>query len=143
MTTAYEKKWPLYLSTKNTILKKYDGRYLHRYMRLLFVTCRIDNCLIHMCVSVVILCELAGSRTFSRRSMKLTGNPNLRLLEYGEFPSCVCLNLPERILSVTMMLNLAGTSIALLTTWLHMRLKVKEAMCGLARTTTEMYRVIS
>jgi isocitrate dehydrogenase len=27
MTTAYEKKWPLYLSTKNTILKKYDGRY--------------------------------------------------------------------------------------------------------------------
>jgi isocitrate dehydrogenase len=26
MTTAYEKKWPLYLSTKNTILKKYDGR---------------------------------------------------------------------------------------------------------------------
>jgi isocitrate dehydrogenase len=27
MTMAYEKKWPLYLSTKNTILKKYDGRY--------------------------------------------------------------------------------------------------------------------
>jgi isocitrate dehydrogenase len=27
MNTAYEKKWPLYLSTKNTILKKYDGRY--------------------------------------------------------------------------------------------------------------------
>ncbi|WVZ69425.1 hypothetical protein U9M48_018213 [Paspalum notatum var. saurae] len=27
MTTAYEKKWPLYLSTKNTILKKYDGRF--------------------------------------------------------------------------------------------------------------------
>jgi isocitrate dehydrogenase len=27
MATAYEKKWPLYLSTKNTILKKYDGRY--------------------------------------------------------------------------------------------------------------------
>ncbi|GBG85376.1 hypothetical protein CBR_g40019 [Chara braunii] len=24
---AYEKKWPLYLSTKNTILKKYDGRF--------------------------------------------------------------------------------------------------------------------
>lgn len=28
MNTAYEKKWPLYLSTKNTILKKYDGRYV-------------------------------------------------------------------------------------------------------------------
>lgn len=27
MNTAYEKKWPLYLSTKNTILKKYDGRF--------------------------------------------------------------------------------------------------------------------
>ncbi|GFY94138.1 cytosolic NADP+-dependent isocitrate dehydrogenase [Actinidia rufa] len=27
MTTAYQKKWPLYLSTKNTILKKYDGRF--------------------------------------------------------------------------------------------------------------------
>jgi isocitrate dehydrogenase len=24
---AFEKKWPLYLSTKNTILKKYDGRF--------------------------------------------------------------------------------------------------------------------
>mgnify|MGYP002526851371 FL=1 len=24
---AYEKKWPLYLSTKNTILKAYDGRF--------------------------------------------------------------------------------------------------------------------
>ena len=23
---AIEKKWPLYLSTKNTILKRYDGR---------------------------------------------------------------------------------------------------------------------
>ena len=27
MNTAFQKKWPLYLSTKNTILKKYDGRY--------------------------------------------------------------------------------------------------------------------
>ncbi|KAI4389355.1 hypothetical protein MLD38_001587 [Melastoma candidum] len=27
MNLAYEKKWPLYLSTKNTILKKYDGRF--------------------------------------------------------------------------------------------------------------------
>lgn len=24
---AINKKWPLYLSTKNTILKKYDGRF--------------------------------------------------------------------------------------------------------------------
>jgi len=27
MSMAFSKKWPLYLSTKNTILKKYDGRY--------------------------------------------------------------------------------------------------------------------
>ncbi|XXG75350.1 hypothetical protein AAC387_Pa07g3875 [Persea americana] len=27
MVFAYQKKWPLYLSTKNTILKKYDGRF--------------------------------------------------------------------------------------------------------------------
>lgn len=27
MNVALEKKWPLYLSTKNTILKKYDGRF--------------------------------------------------------------------------------------------------------------------
>ncbi len=25
--TAIEKKWPLYMSTKNTILKRYDGRF--------------------------------------------------------------------------------------------------------------------
>ncbi len=24
---ALEKKWPLYMSTKNTILKRYDGRF--------------------------------------------------------------------------------------------------------------------
>ena len=28
MSLAFAKKWPLYLSTKNTILKKYDGRWL-------------------------------------------------------------------------------------------------------------------
>ncbi|XP_010248538.1 PREDICTED: cytosolic isocitrate dehydrogenase [NADP] isoform X2 [Nelumbo nucifera] len=27
MSMAYEKRWPLYLSTKNTILKAYDGRF--------------------------------------------------------------------------------------------------------------------
>ncbi|XVF14072.1 hypothetical protein REPUB_Repub09cG0025300 [Reevesia pubescens] len=30
MSLAFSKKWPLYLSTKNTILKKYDGRYERR-----------------------------------------------------------------------------------------------------------------
>ncbi|XP_039055326.1 cytosolic isocitrate dehydrogenase [NADP]-like [Hibiscus syriacus] len=27
MNNAYQKKWPLYLSTKNTIMKSYDGRF--------------------------------------------------------------------------------------------------------------------
>ncbi|KAK4369741.1 hypothetical protein RND71_009216 [Anisodus tanguticus] len=27
MNMAYQKKWPLYISTKNTVLKKYDGRF--------------------------------------------------------------------------------------------------------------------
>jgi len=146
MTTAYEKKWPLYLSTKNTILKKYDGRCLHLYMLLLSGACLIDNWSYYICVCVciVIFCGLAGLRTFSRRSMKLAGNQNLRLLEYGEFPSCVvCSNLLESSLSVILLSNLAGMSIVLLMTWLRMRLRVKEAMCGLARITMEMCRVIS
>lgn len=45
MTTAYQKKWPLYLSTKNTILKSYDGRFafalygLFSHSELLFDLC--------------------------------------------------------------------------------------------------------
>jgi isocitrate dehydrogenase len=53
MTTAYEKKWPLYLSTKNTILKKYDGRCLHIYMLLLSDACVVDNWyFIRVCVVI-------------------------------------------------------------------------------------------
>ncbi|PKA55705.1 Isocitrate dehydrogenase [NADP] [Apostasia shenzhenica] len=34
MNVAYLKKWPLYLSTKNTILKKYDGRFKDIFQEL-------------------------------------------------------------------------------------------------------------
>ncbi|XP_073104944.1 isocitrate dehydrogenase [NADP]-like [Elaeis guineensis] len=34
MVTAYQKKWPLYLSTKNTILKKYGGRFKDIFQEL-------------------------------------------------------------------------------------------------------------
>jgi isocitrate dehydrogenase len=34
MNVAYQKRWPLYLSTKNTILKKYDGRSIFGYHEL-------------------------------------------------------------------------------------------------------------
>ena len=33
MSMALAKRWPLYLSTKNTILKKYDGRYCFYYQQ--------------------------------------------------------------------------------------------------------------
>lgn len=51
MATALEKKWPLYLSTKNTILKKYDGRYPIYFLFLIYLFifgnhCYIDPCLI-------------------------------------------------------------------------------------------------
>lgn len=31
---ALQKKWPLYMSTKNTILKKYDGRFLQIFAQI-------------------------------------------------------------------------------------------------------------
>ncbi|KAG8365305.1 hypothetical protein BUALT_Bualt18G0090700 [Buddleja alternifolia] len=34
MNTAYQKQWPLYLSTKNTILKKYDGRFMEIFQEV-------------------------------------------------------------------------------------------------------------
>ena len=40
---ALEKKWPLYLSTKNTILKRYDGRFkdIFQVMHPTFVVSRL------------------------------------------------------------------------------------------------------
>jgi len=82
MNMAYEKKWPLYLSTKNTILKKYDGRYEEYSVKfspclILFDTCNIVTKLSAFSSS----CE--GSRTYSKRFMKASGSQNLRKLEYG------------------------------------------------------------
>ncbi|KAL6580337.1 hypothetical protein OROMI_008361 [Orobanche minor] len=57
MNTAYHKKWPLYLSTKNTILKRYDG--------------------------ISILNE--DSKTYSKKFMNQIGNLGMRKQEYGEY----------------------------------------------------------
>ncbi|KAL6558542.1 hypothetical protein OROMI_018892 [Orobanche minor] len=57
MNTAYQKKWPLYLSTKNTILKRYDG--------------------------ISILNE--DSKTYSKKFMNQIGNLGMRKQEYGEY----------------------------------------------------------
>uniref|UniRef100_A0A7N2LTA3 Uncharacterized protein n=1 Tax=Quercus lobata TaxID=97700 RepID=A0A7N2LTA3_QUELO len=57
MNTAYQKRWLLYLSTKNTILKKYDGSFL--------------SCEFH-----------EDSRIYFRKFMKLNGNLNLILQGY-------------------------------------------------------------
>ena len=46
MNTAYEKKWPLYLSTKNTILKKYDGRYVYGFVFVFFTL--LSFCSVHI-----------------------------------------------------------------------------------------------
>jgi len=97
MTTAYEKKWPLYLSTKNTILKKYDGRYLHSYMILLFVD---SFGLLDKLVLFLMFFYFAGLRTFSRRSTKQTGNQNLRLLEYGKFHLVLFAKIFQKVLAV-------------------------------------------
>lgn len=42
MNMAYQKKWPLYLSTKNTILKKYDGRW-DRLKKVRLVKCLFSS----------------------------------------------------------------------------------------------------
>ena len=54
MNTAYQKKWPLYLSTKNTILKKYDGRYA--FFLLSLIQCIL---FFHMSELVVMLPHLS------------------------------------------------------------------------------------
>jgi hypothetical protein len=143
MATAYEKKWPLYLSTKNTILKKYDGRYGYCQPLLRFFFSR------SACLYDVFFC-FSGSKIFSRRFMKLSGDPNLRLPAYGTFPaSIIPLNMVWSLgyfslscVSIDLW-YLVGMNTALLMTWWHMHLRVKEGMCGLARTMMEMCRVIS
>lgn len=78
MNTAYEKKWPLYLSTKNTILKKYDGR---------FVTCwfvLFEKSLSVFDLGCILVFYYEDSKTSSKKSMKLAGNQSMRLLEFGE-----------------------------------------------------------
>ena len=54
MATAYEKKWPLYLSTKNTILKKYDGRYVFKSIQGLMILF-LPFSLTHLTSHVIIL----------------------------------------------------------------------------------------
>ena len=74
MSMAYSKRWPLYLSTKNTILKKYDGRFsiIHFYsLKARNVALRCDGL-------------SAGSRTYSRRSTSKNGKKNLKNSLYGE-----------------------------------------------------------
>lgn len=78
MATAYEKKWPLYLSTKNTILKKYDGRYAIYYLFIFKNLCYVDPSFnyIHLLVK--------DSRTYFKKFMRQAGNQSMRLPVYGE-----------------------------------------------------------
>ncbi len=68
MTMAYNKKWPLYLSTKNTILKKYDGRYSYVFTLSDQVQCSSDenvcwpsDCGLEFCRVFLIILAIIGS----------------------------------------------------------------------------------
>lgn len=43
---AIQKKWPLYMSTKNTILKVYDGRWVGEWCRQQQATYTCSDCML-------------------------------------------------------------------------------------------------
>ena len=43
MQMAIEKKWPLYMSTKNTIMKRYDGRFKDIFEEIFESTYKKDS----------------------------------------------------------------------------------------------------
>ena len=86
MNTAYEKKWPLYLSTKNTILKKYDGRYVKVRFRYFFYHIYFLLYPYPYLMLVAFVLYYEDSKTSSRKCMKPAGNQSMKLLEYGEWP---------------------------------------------------------
>uniref|UniRef100_A0A453F5D4 Isopropylmalate dehydrogenase-like domain-containing protein n=3 Tax=Aegilops tauschii subsp. strangulata TaxID=200361 RepID=A0A453F5D4_AEGTS len=110
MAIAYEKKWPLYLSTKNTILKKYDGRFKDIFQEIY---------------------EAGWKSKYEAAGIWYVLNHS-------------CFELFWNLLSkYVMSCFLVGMNIVSSMTWLPMHLRAKEAMFGLARTMTEMCRVIS
>jgi hypothetical protein len=87
MNVAYQKRWPLYLSTKNTILKKYDGRSIFNYHTLsIFLEIVLNPCMAYTEISLSLLAGLShisGLKTFSKKTMKKIGEASLRRQEYG------------------------------------------------------------
>lgn len=83
-------------------------------------------------------------KTYSKRFMKLNGNPSLKLRGYGEI-SCprMLSDLIQFMLLDTNLCGLVGMSIVSLMIWLLMPLKVMAAMYGPAKIMMEMSRVIS
>lgn len=100
MNIAYQKRWPLYLSTKNTILKKYDGRYagifaVHSillYISFLFNSNRdtIIIVVIRTSSTFLTVCFCEDSRIFSRKFMTLNGVTSSKLQGYGQMNCLSC-----------------------------------------------------
>lgn len=104
MNIAYQKRWPLYLSTKNTILKKYDGRYagifaVHSillYISFLFNSNRdtIIIVVIRTSSTFLTVCFCEDSRIFSRKFMTLNGVTSSKLQGYGQMNCLSCQSKP-------------------------------------------------
>jgi isocitrate dehydrogenase len=84
MAVALEKKWPLYLSTKNTILKKYDGRYAIYYLFLIYSIYFLKPLIFDSHLINYILLLVKDLRTYFKKFMRQAGNPSMRLLVFGE-----------------------------------------------------------
>jgi len=56
---ALQKKWPLYLSTKNTVLKKYDGRFKDIFQETYERSvCGLFSILSHNSCDLIFSCEI-------------------------------------------------------------------------------------
>lgn len=145
MATALEKKWPLYLSTKNTILKKYDGRYAIYFLISYLFIC-FHHTLLYWSLFNYILLLVKDSRTYFKKFTRQAGNQSTRLLVYGEWMCTFFFEKKFFIWYLSFIFNimdLEGMSIDSLMIWWHMHSRVKEVMYGHARTMMEMSRVIS
>jgi len=94
MSLAFTKKWPLYLSTKNTILKKYDGRWLLLYLcvgsyfQLLpsYAKLLFNSDFLFVAIGDDLQFEfITDLKTYFRRFTKKGGGKSLKNTQYGLF----------------------------------------------------------
>lgn len=61
MAMALAKSWPLYLSTKNTILKKYDGRY-YSFLIIGYVYLKSNYNMLLFCFTICLIQHRASNQ---------------------------------------------------------------------------------